>query len=392
MNEVVAMDLKQWRSGYILYLIDLFSRLTVGRLIKNKRPPTILSNVMEMWVGSGFGAPGKFLADNGGEFNNEEYRDMCQNLNVEIMHTAAESPWQNGICERNHAVVDLCLEKILEENPAISDKVALGWALNAKNSLQMWNGFSSYQLTFGKNPNLPSTMTDMLPALEGSTGSSTVAEHLNALHIARRAYVQAESSERIRRALRHKVRVNSERFDTGCKVFYKRDKCNKWKGPGRVIGQDGKMVFVRHGGVYVRVSPNRLVKCSRTEQSSENDADEPGGATFTKGSGDTEISAGDAEGLNSSEDESQSADKGSVAVVPVVPAEEADGQSPVDCATEGVSVGVQLEKCAAPSSGTDLKIPKKGDNIRYRMKGDSSWNEASVIGHAGKFPGSTLVG
>ena len=93
---------------------------------------------MEMWVGSGFGAPGKFLADNGGEFNNEEYRDMCQNLNVEIMHTAAESPWQNGICERNHAVVDLCLEKILEENPAISDKVALGWALNAKNSLQMW--------------------------------------------------------------------------------------------------------------------------------------------------------------------------------------------------------------------------------------------------------------
>ena len=154
-----------------------------------------------------------------------------------------------------------------------------------------------------------------------------------------------------------------------------------------MIGQDGKMVFVRHGGVYVRVSPNRLVKCSRTEQSSENDADEPGGATFTKGSGDTEISAGDAEGLNSSEDESQSADKGSVAVVPVVPAEEADGQSPVDCATEGVSVGVQLEKCAAPSSGTDLKIPKKGDNIRYRMKGDSSWNEASVIGRAGKVSG-----
>ena len=31
-------------------------------------------------------------------------------------------------------------------------------------------------------------------------------------------------------------------------------------GPGTVLFQDGKVVFVRHGSVFVRVSPNRLQK------------------------------------------------------------------------------------------------------------------------------------
>jgi len=70
-----------------------------------------------------------------------ENRDMAENLNIHVINTAAQSPWQNGICERNHAVVDCCLEKILEDNPTINRDVALAWAINAKNCLQMWSGF-----------------------------------------------------------------------------------------------------------------------------------------------------------------------------------------------------------------------------------------------------------
>ena len=43
-------------------------------------------------------------------------------------------------------------------------------------------------------------------------------------------------------------------------VSYKRENSNKWKGPGFVIGQDGKIIFVRHGSIYVRVSANRIMK------------------------------------------------------------------------------------------------------------------------------------
>ena len=46
-----------------------------------------------------FGAPVRFLLDNGGEFNNYDFQDMSENLNVEITTTAAEFPWSNGVVE-----------------------------------------------------------------------------------------------------------------------------------------------------------------------------------------------------------------------------------------------------------------------------------------------------
>ena len=65
------------------------------------------------------GTPSKFLTDNGGEFANDEFQDMCENLNIVIMRTAAESPFSNGLCENNHTVIDDMLHKILADQPGI---------------------------------------------------------------------------------------------------------------------------------------------------------------------------------------------------------------------------------------------------------------------------------
>ena len=66
-------------------------------------------------------------------------------------------------------MVDDCVAKILEENPKMSLELALVWATNAKNALQMVSGWSPYQLVFGVNPNLPSVLVDKAPAPEGTT-------------------------------------------------------------------------------------------------------------------------------------------------------------------------------------------------------------------------------
>jgi len=60
------------------------------------------------------------------------------------------------------------------------------------------------------------------------------------------------------RALCSKVRASEQIFENGDRVFYKQEERNRWLGPGKVAFQDGKVVFVRHGSVFVRVSPNRL--------------------------------------------------------------------------------------------------------------------------------------
>ena len=258
-NDVVAMDLKTYENKYFLHFIDLHTRFSKSKVIRNKNPKTIVDAVATEWIAAGFGPPKKFLVDNGGEFDNEEYRELAEKFNVEICSTAAYSPWSNGICERNHHVVDLCVQKITEEEPDINIEVALAWAVNAKNTMMNHLGYSPIQLVLGQNPNLPSSITNKPPANEEAV-SQNIMKHLNVLHAARRAYTKAEASERIKRALRHNIRTSEEQFHQGEKIFYKRDDCNRWRGPGKVIGQDGKILFIRHGSQLVRVATCRAVK------------------------------------------------------------------------------------------------------------------------------------
>ena len=45
------------------------------------------------------------MSDNGGEFANSDFMDMCEQLNIIPLTTAAESPWSNGINERHNAIL-----------------------------------------------------------------------------------------------------------------------------------------------------------------------------------------------------------------------------------------------------------------------------------------------
>ena len=43
-------------------------------------------------------------------------REVASILNVRLITTAADSPFQNGLCERVHSVTDMMLLKLMEEN------------------------------------------------------------------------------------------------------------------------------------------------------------------------------------------------------------------------------------------------------------------------------------
>ena len=53
-------------------------------------------------------------------------------------------------------------------------------------------------------------------------------------------------------------------------VYYKREGKERWLGPATVVFQNGKVVFVRHSGIFVRVSPNRLRRIHETMGGDEN--------------------------------------------------------------------------------------------------------------------------
>ena len=68
--------LDKTKGEYILWMVDLFSKLIKGKYIRNKKPETIIQAIVDSWtVGDGIG-PGHptrgFWSDNGGEFLNSQ--------------------------------------------------------------------------------------------------------------------------------------------------------------------------------------------------------------------------------------------------------------------------------------------------------------------------------
>ena len=257
------MDLKKWGNRWILHLINMWSRLTVSVFINHKRPSDVIDNNMLNWVGAEFGIMKSILTDNGGEFSSDEMREVFSILNVQISTTAANSPFQIGHCEQIHAVTDTILLKLQEQCTKTTIEVLLFWANISRNSLHMWHGFNSYQLVFGRSPNLLNVMPDKPPAFTSPTTSETE-KHLNAFHAARESFIETESNERIHRALHHKVRLSETVFNHGDSVFFKLEEQEHWLGPAKVVSQDNKVIFLCDGGMFIRCSPNQLLKTSDT--------------------------------------------------------------------------------------------------------------------------------
>ena len=257
-NEVVAMDIKEIHGHKILHLIDHATRFSVAVKLRNKESSEIVDKVLVSWI-SIFGSPKQFITDNGREFNNQEFRELAQNFNIVVVTTAAQSPWSNGLNERHNGLLAQMVLKTMEDvNCAIEQ--ALPWATSAKNALDNNSGFSPNQMVFGFNPNTPSALTNQLPALENATSSELVALNLNAMHAARRAFIQSESCEKLQRALRHQIRPSiGATYNNGDRVLYKREQIDRWMGPGSVIGSENKQILVKHGGTYVRVHPCRIM-------------------------------------------------------------------------------------------------------------------------------------
>ena len=188
------------------------------------------------------------------------------NVNIHICTTAAEAPWINGLVERHNAVLGYTVAKTID-NVKCDLELTLAWTTVAKNSLKNINGFSPNQMVFGKNPNFPVSLNSNLPALKGVTSSQVVADNLNAMNAEGQAFIQNESSEKVKCALTHQIITSGdEKYTTGDLVFYKRANSEQWHGPGTVVGQDGKQIFVKYGSTYVRLHTCRITHAINSDQ------------------------------------------------------------------------------------------------------------------------------
>ena len=117
-NETVAIDLKEWTKAkdktWFLHLVDHATCFSQSVIIKNKQKEVIVRELFKMWIAM-FGDRKKFLVENGGEFYNDVFRDFCENLNITIKITAAESPWNNGLIKRRNGIIGESVSKVMSD-------------------------------------------------------------------------------------------------------------------------------------------------------------------------------------------------------------------------------------------------------------------------------------
>ena len=204
---------------------------------------------------------------------NEKFKEMCEKLGIKLMSTGANSPWQAGIVERNHMVVDNILEKLMADQPKVPAKQLLPHAIFAKNSLVTVYGYSPSQLVFGQNPKIPGIPYNQPPANETKIESQIIAERLQSLFSARQGYMQVENSSRLKRALISKIPAPKLiHYELGDNVYYKHGQDNTWKGPAKVIGIDNKIIFLRQGRFILATSQTRIIRADN--KYSEKDLDQ----------------------------------------------------------------------------------------------------------------------
>ena len=155
------------------------------------------------------------------------------------------------------------MKKMLDSDASLTPEDALLWSVNAKNSLENYSGFSPYQLVFAANPKFPSVTQCGPPGYENRTVSEIFAKDINALHRAREEFVKAESSNVLKKALKGRVYARGEGIETGDLIYYQQGRDKIWSGPNKVIGVNGKKLFIDRGGYMATVNKDNACRgCS----------------------------------------------------------------------------------------------------------------------------------
>ena len=388
MNQIVSIDLKEYGEGdqkYILYAIDVFSRLTVGIFIANKKPETIGQKLLEKWI-SVFGVMDALHSDLGGEFINNDLVKLAEYLGVKQTSTAAYSPNMNGCNERNHAVVDRMMEKMIFQDPSLNPEIALCWALNAKNSLENYQGFSPSQIVFGQNPRLPALYSSGPPGFEEVSMSKAMADHINALHSAREAFIECEADRVLKAALKQRVFASTDQIKASDWIYFK-NKSKRWEGPVKVTTVSGKLLYAVRGGKLLTINSDHAKLVSSRDNEivpkaavwDNNALVEDEVSRTTRFIGEEPVSS------DSQQDETESDEYGAPTEMSVV-GNAGDDSTAFDDNTsneeeavgERDSAGIVLERSIG------LKHLKPKIVIRFRKEGSDEWSQGKIHSRAGK--------
>eukprot|EP00435_Cladocopium_sp_Y103_P018919 s1103_g4.t1 len=256
-NHVVGMDTAVWtnQSGQkfsFSHIIDEGTLFHVGAPVVSADVESQLRVFERCWM-LWAGPPQVVYVDPGTEYTAEAWQDRMQHHDIHVKVSASEAHWQLGRVEIHGSVVKRMLSRMDLEKPirsSVEFERALTHVFNAKNSLSRVKGFSPEQAVLGTARKLPGSVMSgtglgSLTLAEGTGPESEVfRDSLEMRSSARRAFIEADNSSSLRRALLRRTRPMRGPYEIGDLVLYwrrrganmRRDH-GRWYGPAAVVAE-----------------------------------------------------------------------------------------------------------------------------------------------------------
>ena len=206
------------------------------------------------------GPPACLVVDRG-LHNRGIFQSELEKSGVVFRYAATEAPWELGRTERHGGLLKgIMARTILAEQIAGQDglQIVLVEALNTKNRLGNVGGFSPQQWVLGRHPKLEGWADDdvnEIPIVDEDP-MSTFNRRAAIREAARLAWMQEDSQKRIRKAVLRQGGTEHQRYQTGDMVSFLRKRGGKprWFGPARVLVQEGRNIWILHGGVPIIIA------------------------------------------------------------------------------------------------------------------------------------------
>lgn len=183
------------------------------------------------------GVPRVVTAD--GEYCKGAFKDMCAELNIQLITTPGHSHQCNGRVERANRAVRSYYNRLRACNPAVTTQLLVAEATFAKNICIGRSKASPFELIYGRSPLF--------------TGDDTPAR-------ASPPTIEETAAQSAREKLNLMLRKNARRHQevkVGDMVFIWRDNSG-WIGPAPVTTVDEYQVTVRHNNYSKSASRNRV--------------------------------------------------------------------------------------------------------------------------------------
>ena len=236
------------KERYILTVEDGFTRYVSAYPIPNKEAATVARALFNEHC-SKFGFPEGLHSDNGKEFCNEIWDQLCERIGIRKTTTPTYNPNSN-IVERFHRTLNAMLRVVLERDDTEWARFLPAITLAFNTKVNASTGVTPYLATFGREAKLPVDFVIPTPQAESRTINNHVAEMIKRF---KKIYAEIrKNNEAIIRRNANAYSGKQHDYDVGQRVWYLcprkvRGKpaklTDEWLGPYSIIRQVAQVLY-----------------------------------------------------------------------------------------------------------------------------------------------------